>query len=398
MSLPLEGSVIVLGVTGGIAAYKACELVSRLKKLGADVRVILTEHAAKFVPPLIFQTLSKNPVADGMFDVPQAWELKHISLAQAADLFVVAPATANLLAKYANGIADDMLTSTLLATPAKVLLAPAMNVQMWSHPATRQNLQTLLSRGVQTVGPEEGLLACGDNAVGRMAEPFEIEQAILSIFQKKNDLSGKKVLVTAGPTREALDPVRYVTNHSSGKMGYAIAEAARERGASVTLITGPVSLTPPYGVSVVAVVSTQDLYEAVMSRAEGFDIIIQAAAPCDFTARQAERKIKKQGDGLTLRFTETPDVAAALGAVRTPAQFIAAFAAETENIIENAREKLIRKNADLIVANDVTVDGAGFSVDTNIATFVTKSGAVSLPLMSKRSLADKILDAAGGNP
>ena len=395
--LPLDGRVVVLGVTGGIAAYKACELTSRLRKLGADIRVILTKHAAKFVPPLTFQTLSKNPVADDMFDVPQAWELKHISWAQAADLFVVAPATANLLAKYANGIADDMLTSTLLATPSEVLLAPAMNDQMWYHPATRQNLKTLLSRGVHIEGPGEGKLACGDTAVGRMAEPSEIEQRILYLLNKRNDLLGKNVLVTAGPTREALDPVRYITNHSSGKMGYAIAEAARTRGASVTLITGPVTINPPTGVTIVPVVSTNDLYEAVLPRAENFDIIIQAAAPCDYTMEPSAQKIKKQSGALFLQLSETPDVAAALGAVRKPGQFIIAFAAETENVIENAHKKLVKKNADLIVANDVTGAGAGFSVDTNAVTFVTKSGTVSLPLMSKRELADKILDAARGN-
>jgi phosphopantothenoylcysteine decarboxylase/phosphopantothenate--cysteine ligase len=349
------------------------------------------------VPPLTFQTLSKHPVADGMFDVPQAWELKHISWAQVAALFVVAPATANLLAKYANGIADDMLTSTLLATPAPVLLAPAMNVHMWQHPATQQNLKTLLARGVHTVGPGEGMLACGDAAIGRMAEPADIEKAILSFFQKEQDLFGQKVLVTAGPTREALDPVRYITNHSSGKMGYAIAEAARARGASVTLVTGPVEISPPNGVSVVPVVSTKDLFEAVLSRAEDFDIIIQAAAPCDFTMEMAGHKMKKQGGGLDLRLTVTPDAAAALGKIRKPAQFIVAFAAETENLVENARKKLIQKNADMVVANDVTAEGAGFSVDTNVATLVTRHDAVSLPLMSKRALAEKILDAAGGN-
>lgn len=393
-SLPLSNRVIVLGVTGGIAAYKSCELVSRLKKQGADVRVILTRHAAKFVPPLTFQTLSKNPVADSMFETPQAWDMKHISWAQAAHLFVVAPATANLIAKYANGIADDMLTSTLLATTAPVLLAPAMNANMWLHPATQQNIKTLLSRGVHTVGPEEGLLACEQVAIGRMAEPSEIERVILSLLAVKQDLLGKRVLITAGPTREALDPVRYITNHSSGKMGYAIAEAAKTRGADVTLITGPVSLTPPFGVSVVPVISTQDLYEAVMSRAASFDMIIQAAAPCDFTMKAAAQKIKKQGDSLSLQLWETPDVAAALGAIRKPEQFIIAFAAETENTIENARQKLIKKNVDLIVANNISDEGAGFSVDTNIASFVTSDEVVSLPIMRKRDLADRILDAA----
>lgn len=396
MSAPLSGRVVVVGVTGGIAAYKSCELVRRLKKQGADVRVILTEHAAKFVPPLTFQTLSGNPVADGMFDQPQAWEMKHISWSKAAHLFIVAPATANLLGKYACGIADDMLTSTLLATPAPVLLAPAMNVDMWQHPATQQNLQTLLSRGVHTVGPETGMLANGHVAIGRMAEPEDIEKAALALLCAQKDLDGKRVLVTAGPTREALDPVRYLTNHSSGKMGYAIAEAARLRGAQVVLVTGPVSLPPPAGVTVARVTSTQDLYNAVLSHAPHCDIIIQAAAPCDFTMAAAPEKIKKQPDDqdLVLRLTATPDVAAAVGAMRKPGQFIVAFAAETENLIENAQRKLARKNADLIVANDVSREGAGFSVDTNIASFITKDGVTDLPLMTKRALADQILNAA----
>lgn len=396
MNAPLESRVIVLGVTGGIAAYKSCELVRRLKKQGADVRVILTRHAAKFVPPLTFQTLSGNPVADGMFDQPQAWEMKHIAWSKAADLFVVAPATANLLGKYANGIADDMLTSTLLATPAPVLLAPAMNVDMWLHPATRQNMETLLSRGVHTVGPEKGMLANGHSAIGRMSEPEEIERAVLALLCEEQDLAGKRVLVTAGPTREALDPVRYLTNHSSGKMGYAIAEAAQRRGAEVVLVSGPVSLLPPAGVTVVSVISTRDLYDAVMAHVASSDIIIQAAAPCDFTMEAAPAKIKKQesGKSLMLALIETPDVAAAVGAMRMPTQFIVAFAAETENLIENAEKKRIRKCADLVVANDVSREGAGFSTDTNIASFVTKHGVTEFPLMSKRELADRILTAA----
>ncbi len=395
MNPPLSGKTVVLGVTGGIAAYKACDLCSRLKKLGADVRVILTENAAKFVPPLTFQALSQNPVVDGMFDEPAQWEIKHISLAKAADMFVVAPATANLIAKHANGIADDMLTSTLLATRAPILLAPAMNTWMWRHPATQANMETLRARGVHTVGPGSGRLACGDVDEGRMAEPAEIAEAVLALFAAEQDFAGKHVLVTAGPTREALDPVRYLSNHSSGKMGYAIAEAALARGASVTLVTGPVSLTPPKGAEVVHIVSTEDLRDAVLARADACDVIIQAAAPADFRAETvAGQKIKKTDGGkLTMTFAQTPDVAKAVGERKRPDQFVVVFAAETENLVENARGKLMRKNADLVVANDVSREGAGFSVDTNIVTLVTREGAAELPQMPKRAVADEILNA-----
>lgn len=392
MTGPLSGRVVALGVTGGIAAYKACDVVRRLFKLGADVRVILTENAQKFVPALTFQTLSGNPVACGMFDQPQAWDMKHISWAKAADLFIVAPATANLMAKYAAGIADDMLTSTLLATRAPVLIAPAMNRNMWSHPATRRNLETLLARGVRTVGPGSGMLANGDMGDGRMAEPEEIIEAACGILAPRNDFAGKRVLVTAGPTREPIDPVRYLTNHSSGKMGYAIAEAARARGATVTLVSGPVSLPPPEGMEVVSVSSTQDLYDAVMRLMESQDVIIQAAAPADFRAEMSPGKIKKNaGEPFVLTLQQTPDVAAAVGRARRPGQCIVGFAAETENLIENARRKLETKRADFIVANDVSMEGAGFSGDTNIVTIVTGDEAVSLPLMTKREVAEAIL-------
>ena len=396
MSAPLEGRRILLGVTGGIAAYKACDLVSRLKKAGADVRVILTEHAARFVPPLTFQTLSGNPVADGMFGQPAQWELRHISWAKWAEAVVVAPATANLMAKYACGIADDMLTSTLLAVPAPVLLAPAMNANMWRHPATRDNLKTLLARGVHMVGPGRGHLACGDDDDGRMAEPADIAEAVQGLLCAAQDLKGMRVLVTAGPTREALDPVRYISNHSSGKMGYALAEAAAARGAQVTLVTGPVSLVPPAGVRIVPVTSTEELLAAVLEHAPAQDIIIQAAAPADFCpAQAAEQKIKKQkGEPLTLTLQQTPDVAAAVGKARRPGQTLVIFAAETQRLEENAREKMARKNADLVVANDVTREGAGFGADTNIVTLLDHRGAVELPKMTKRARADAILTRA----
>lgn len=390
----LRGRQVLVGVTGGIAAYKACEVVSRLKKLGAQVRVMLTEHAARFVPEPTFEALSGNPVAGAMFGREGGWEIRHVRWPQAADVFVVAPATANLLAKAACGIADDMLTSALLAATCPVLMAPAMNTAMWRHPATQANLATLLSRGVKTVGPGAGHLACGDEGDGRMAEPEQVVDAVCALLCPRKDLAGRRVLVTAGPTREMIDPVRFLTNRSSGKMGYAVAEAALARGAEVTLVTGPVALKAPAGAVVVPVETTEELYEAVTSRAAEQDIIVQAAAPADFRAEYATQKIKKHGDEpLTLTLLPTPDVAAAVGAMKRPGQFIVAFAAETQNLMENARSKLLRKNASLVVANDVTREGAGFGVDTNIASFVTESGAEALPRMTKRELADRILDA-----
>lgn len=389
----LAGKKILLGVSGGIAAYKACEIVSRLKKQGAEVRVILTEHAAQFVPETTFEALSGNPVGLKLFGCDGGWEIRHVRWPQGADLFIVAPATANVLAKMANGIADDLLTSSLLAATAPILVAPAMNTAMWKHPATQQNIRTLVSRGVKTVGPGSGHLACGDSGDGRMSEAAEIVAAAERMLCAKNDLAGKKVLVTAGPTRELVDPVRFLTNQSSGKMGYAVAEAARDRGADVTLVTGPVALAAPGGMTVVPVETTEDLYEAVMSRAAAQDVIVQAAAPADFRAERAPQKIKKQGDEpLTLTLYPTRDVAAAVGAQKREGQFIVAFAAETQNLTENAQKKLLKKNASLVVANDVTRAGAGFGVDTNIASFVTAQGVRELPMMTKRELADKILD------
>lgn len=390
----LTGKHVVLGVTGGIAAYKACEVVSRLRKLHAEVDVIMTGNATRLVAPLTFETLSNRPVCVDTFSRVESWDVKHISLAQKADVMLVAPATANLLAKLAHGIADDMLSTTLLATKAPILLAPAMNTGMWTADATQENLQILLKRGVQTVGPGSGFLACGDMGAGRMSEPVEIVEAVKAILCPVHDLKGLRVLVTAGPTVERIDPVRYITNDSSGKMGYAIAEAAQRRGAEVTLVSGPVHIAPPQGVKVVPITSTQDLLDVMLEQCQVQDVIIQAAAPADYRMDTvAQQKIKKQsGDTLTLTLVENPDVARAMGECKRPGQTLVGFAAETQLVLENARKKLQSKHLDLIVANDVTAPGAGFGVDTNIVTLITSSTETALPRMSKQDVAERILD------
>ena len=383
----LEGKCVVLGVTGGIAAYKACEIVSRLKKLHANVRVVLTEHACRFVQPLTFETLSGNQVAVSAFE--HSFEIEHISLAKAADLLLIAPATANIIGKMAHGIADDLLSTTAMA-----VVCP-MNCAMYRSAALQENLETLKGRGVLTVGPESGHLACGDEDIGRMSEPETIVARVCELLRGQDDLAGKHVLVTAGPTREMVDPVRFLSNRSSGKMGYAIAEAAARRGARVTLVSGPVPLERPRGVETVPVTSTLDLYREVTERAKSADLVIQAAAPADFRPLEAARhKIKKTGEGMTLQLTPNPDVAAQLGRDKHEGQVLVAFAAETDDLIANARKKLDKKNADMVVANDVTQPGAGFAGDTNRVTLVTRSDARELPLMSKRDVADAILDRA----
>lgn len=392
----LTGRHVVMGVTGGIAAYKACEVVSRLKKLGADVDVIMTENAAKLVAPLTFETLSARPVSVDTFARTASWDVRHISLAQKADVMLVAPATANLMAKLACGIADDMLTTTLLATKAPIVLAPAMNTGMWTAEATQQNLRTLLARGVRTVGPDSGRLACGDSGAGRMSEPEAIVEAVCGLLCHRRDMEGLRVLVTAGPTVERIDPVRYLTNDSSGKMGYALAEAARDRGARVTLLSGPVHIAPPQGVETVPVISTQSLYDAMLERCGEQDIIVQAAAPADYRVeRLAAQKLKKRaGEPLVLTLVENPDIAKAVGKRKRPGQVLVGFAAETQDLLANAKRKLAGKNLDLIVANDVTAEGAGFGTDTNLVTLITREGETALPLMSKREVAGRIWDAA----
>ena len=386
---------VVLGVTGGIAAYKACELLRLLQKQGMDVYVVMTKNACRFVTPLTFETLSGHPVAVDTFERPATWEVEHIALAKRADLFLIAPATANIIAKMACGIADDMLSTTVLATRAPVMIAPAMNTGMWDNPATQENLATLARRGVQIVAPVSGHLACGDSGAGKLEDVAVIAQRALDVLSGlKRDMTGLRVMVTAGPTREALDPVRYISNRSSGKMGYAIARAAARRGAQVTLLTGPVALDVPQGVEAVRFTTTQELLDCALACVDAQDVLIQAAAPADYRAMEvAPQKIKKQqGEDFVLRMIENPDVAATLGVKKRPDQVFVGFAAETNDVLEHAQGKLVRKNLDMIVANDVTQKGAGFDVDTNIVTLITREGADSLPLMTKDEVAGCILD------
>ncbi|MBQ6383762.1 MAG: bifunctional phosphopantothenoylcysteine decarboxylase/phosphopantothenate--cysteine ligase CoaBC [Clostridia bacterium] len=393
----LTGREIVLGVTGGIAAYKSAALVSRLRHLGANVHVIMTRNATEFVSALTFQTLSANPVVTDTFQAPEYWNVEHVALAKLAEVFVIAPATANIIAKMACGIADDMLSTTVLATKAPVLLAPAMNTGMWTAAATQENIRKLKDRGILTIGPGSGMLACGDSGDGRMSEPEDIVKAVDGILNPRKDLQGLRVLITAGATRERLDPVRFLTNDSSGKMGFALAEAARDRGAEVTVICGNVSVPVPDGVRTIRIESAMDLYEAMMQNCGDQQIIIQAAAVADYRFKEIRKeKMKKQAGEtcLTLELVENPDIAKATGERKLSGQILIGFAAETEHLLENAEKKLAKKNLDMIVANDVTREGAGFNVDTNIATLITREGQTEMPLQSKRSLAEAILDKA----
>ena len=385
---------VVLGVTGSIAAYKACDIVSRLRKQGVDVHVILTRAGAEIITPIALETMSANPVVVDMFHRENPWEVEHISLAKRADVFLVAPATANFLGKAAHGIADDMLTTTILATRAPVLVAPAMNVNMYENPVVQENIALLKKRGWHFIEPDAGLLACGDVGKGRLAEPEAIVAAAMELLYPRRDLAGKHVLVSAGPTQERIDPVRYITNRSSGKMGYAIAEAAAARGARVTLISGPVTLPVPEGVERVNVISSQDMFEAVHAAFDSCDGLIMAAAPADFTpAAFAEQKIKKNGrEGMTLELAATRDILKSIGE-RKRQQRVMGFAAETEHLAENAAKKLEAKNLDMIAANDVTAAGAGFAVDTNAVTLYKRDGSSEQSgTMPKRALADWLLD------
>lgn len=389
----LKGKTVVLGVTGGVAVYKAAEITSRFVKLGADVKVIMTEHAGKFVAPLTFQAISNNPVVTDMFAPSTRWDVEHISLAKAADLFIIAPATANVIGKINAGIADDMLTTTVMATKAPVLLAPAMNVNMYENPITQRNICDLKALGYHFVDPGEGFLACGDLGKGRLEDPIKIVERGLGLICGTDELKGKKVLVTAGPTREALDPVRYLTNHSSGKMGYAIAKQARLRGAEVVLISGAKDLEPPFGIEVIHVNSAAEMFEAVMQHLE-VDIIVKAAAVGDYRPAQAsDIKIKKMPGDMAIPLTRNKDILFEIGQVKT-SQYLVGFAAETNDVIENAQKKMVKKNLDMIVANDITAEGAGFKSNTNLVTLLHKNGGQEeLALMSKEEVASKIIDA-----
>jgi len=389
----LAGKCVVLGVTGGIAAYKAVEVASRLRKLGATVYVVMTRAAANFVTPLTFREISGNAVVTSMWDEPKQWNVEHIALATRADLFVIAPATANVIGKLAAGIADDMLTTTVMATKAPVLLAPAMNSGMYLNPVVQANIARLAGLGYHVLPPDEGLLACGVEGPGRLPEPEVIVARAAALLGAGGDLAGRKVLVTAGPPREAIDPVRYISNHSSGKMGYAIAAAARARGADVVLVTGPTALTPPPGVRTVPVETAAEMLAAVLAEYDDCDAVVKAAAVADYRpVAPAEHKIKKHDEEMTLTLTKNPDILAELGR-RKRHQVLVGFAAETRDLAANAGAKLAKKNLDMIVANDVTVPGAGFGADTNVARLLHRDGRTEeFDLMAKSELAGVILD------
>ena len=385
---------VVLGVCGGIAAYKLADLASKLSKEQYDVHVIMTKNATEFITPLTFETLTGNKCIVDTFDRDFQWDVKHISLAKRAALALIAPATANVIAKLANGIADDMLTTTVLAMKCPVLVSPSMNTAMYEHPATQRNMETLRSYGYRLIEPESGVLACKDVGKGRLPKTEVLYEEIRQVLAYPKDLAGKQVLVTAGPTQESVDPVRYLTNHSTGKMGYEIARAAYLRGAEVTLVTGPCHLPPPYGVKAVQVTSAQDMVEAVKAEADTSDIIIKAAAVADFTpAEKAAEKIKKQGRKTAqINLRATTDILKYLGEHKHEGQLLCGFSMETEQMLEHSREKLLRKNADMIVANSLRQQGAGFGGDTNIVTLITRQDETALPQMSKEMVAHAVLD------
>ena len=384
---------IVVGITGGIAAYKTIDVISRLRKLGYEINVIMTKSACEFVTPLTLETISNNPVTTDMFKRETPWEVEHIALAKKADLFVIAPATANIIGKIANGIADDMLTTTIMAHTGKKLIAPAMNTNMYANSIVQENLRKLKEMGYETVGPGSGMLACGDVGWGRMSEPEEIVAECERILSGAQDLKGRKIVVTAGPTVEYIDPVRYITNPSTGKMGYAIAKAAADRGADVVLVSGKVNIEKPAGVELININTTAEMLVAVLKHFDSSDAVIKAAAPCDYRPeKQAEQKIKKTDDDMVLQLTRTEDIAKHLGEKKKNQKLII-FAAETNDLETNAKEKCKKKNADMVVANDVTQKGAGFGADTNIVSFIMPDGEViKHEMMTKNEVADKILD------
>ncbi|RNC29467.1 MAG: Coenzyme A biosynthesis bifunctional protein CoaBC [Candidatus Dichloromethanomonas elyunquensis] len=388
----LKGKRILLGVSGGIAAYKSVEIVSRLRKLGADINVVMTQSATKFVTPLTFRSISAGPVYTQMFDEPKSWNIKHIVLAEQADVVLVAPATANILAKMALGIADDFLSTVLLAARSPIYVAPAMNHAMYHHPATQKNLKILRERGVALIGPANGFQACGTEGDGRMSEPVQIAEELVQFFTGKQLMEGQKVLVTAGGTREPLDPVRYIGNFSSGKMGYAVARAFHEAGAEVTLVSASVDLPVPAGVQAIKVLTAEEMYHEVMKAFDGQDIVVKAAAVADYRPAVFQgQKIKKKSQNLNLELTPNPDILLSLGQKKKH-QILVGFAAETHDAVGNGMEKMRKKNADILVVNDVTVPGAGFGTDTNIVSFLFLDGRrIDLPMMSKLDVARELV-------
>ncbi len=391
----LKGKTVLLGVTGGIAAYKAAALASALVKQHVAVEVVMTKNATEFVTPLTFEQLTGRRTMVDTFDRNFSHQVEHISLAERTDLVIIAPATANVCAKLAHGLADDMLTTTVLACRCPKLIAPAMNTNMYDNPVTQDNLETLRRYGWDVIEPASGRLACGAVGRGKLPEPEQLLQHVLRYLALPHDLAGKKVLVTAGPTQESLDPVRYLTNHSTGKMGYAIARMAMLRGAEVTLVSGPTSIAPPPFVKVVNIKSAQDMFEAVAAHSDASDYIFKAAAVADYTpADYKDNKIKKKDGDLSIPLKRTTDILKYLGEHRRVDQVICGFSMETENMLENSRAKLLKKNVDMICANNLKVAGAGFGVDTNIITLITKDAVAELPLLSKEAAANAILDQA----
>lgn len=388
----LKGKTVLLGVTGSIAAYKTAGLASMLVKKGAKVHVLMTKHAVNFINPITFESLTGNKCLVDTFDRNFEFSVEHVALAKAADAAMIAPASANVIGKMAHGIADDMLTTTMMACKCKKILAPAMNTNMYENPVLQDNLERCRGYGMEVIPPAKGYLACGDTGAGKMPEPEALFEYIVREIGYPKDMAGKKILVTAGPTMEAIDPVRFITNHSTGKMGYAIAKTAACRGAEVTLITGPVSLSPPLFVNTVPVVCARDMFEAVTSCSNEQDIIIKAAAVADYRPAVASaEKMKKKDDTLTICLERTEDILGWLGNHRKEGQFLCGFSMETQNLLENSRAKLERKNLDMIVANNLKVEGAGFGTDTNVVTLITKDMELELPLMDKAEVADRLL-------
>lgn len=399
----LKGKNILLGVSGGIAAYKSASLASLLVKAGANVHVLMTDHAKNFIHPITFETLTGNKCITDTFDRNFQFQVEHVSLAKSADAFIVAPATANIIAKLAHGLADDMLTTTFLACRCPKIIAPAMNTAMYENPVTQDNLALLRGYGIEVITPANGRLACGDTGAGKLPEPDTLLQYLFKCCAHPKDMVGLKVLVTAGPTREAIDPVRYITNHSSGKMGYSIARACMLRGADVTLVTGKTALEPPMFMDIVPVTSAGEMFDAVTSRSNTMDIIIKAAAVADFRpASISEEKVKKSDGNLSIPLERTDDILEYLGTHKQKGQFLCGFSMETQNMLENSKKKLEKKHLDMIVANNLKVEGAGFQTDTNIVTIITPDTVIEPGIMSKDELSfyltDKILEVKSQDP